>query len=139
MVADRGDSIGRTDGHLWLKPQNADLQDLPGKGNRMPLYGWTDLAIEHVGAVRMGDLSSTDSTKPGVAVLEQRSPVSLAITLRMGSEANRRGVTRFDGGYTALTVRAVSDGGFRGSWSSSVRSGLVVHEASGYFCAWRGS
>jgi hypothetical protein len=137
MVAEKGDSSGQVSGRLWLKPQSPALRDLPGQGNSMPLFGGTDVAIERVGAVRMGDLASADSTKPGVAVLEQRTPTSLLIVLRLGSDANERGVLRFDGGYAALTVRSISDSEFRGTWASGVRSGLRSLESSGYFCATR--
>ena len=40
--------------------------------------------------------------------------------LRVGSEANRRGVRRFDGAFTVLRVQQVTDEGFAGTWESGV-------------------
>jgi hypothetical protein len=94
-----------------------------------PLIGTATIDVESVGAVRMGDLSSTDPVRPGVAVIEQAG----AVTLRLGADANRWGQTRFDGGFFALRVQATSEDGFSGTWSSGVTSA----EAEGHFCATR--
>ena len=51
--------------------------------------------------------------------------------LRIGSDANRRGVLRFDGGYFVLRVQQVDESGFAGSWTS----GLLEVQAEGHFCA----
>ena len=53
------------------------------------------------------------------------------ITLRLGSDANRRDLVRYDGAYTVLTVNGIDANGFSGSW----RSGLQLSRTSGYFCA----
>jgi hypothetical protein len=104
----------------------------------MPLVGTAAIDLESVGAVRMGDLGSQDPTAPGVAVLERHEVISgdttaSEITVRLGSEANRRDMIRFDGGYTALFVQAVTEAGFGGAWVS----GGGRREASGHFCAVR--
>lgn len=103
-----------------------------------PLLGTAAIALEDVGAVRLGDLASSDPSRPGVVVLERRiasasDSLPSEITLRFGSEANATEVQRFDGGFTALYVQDAHAGGFRGSWSSGVRSPT----ARGHFCAVR--
>jgi hypothetical protein len=104
-------------------------------GTRMPLYGSTDIDLHTILAVEVGELDADDPLAPGVLVLERAverdGGSSLEITVRLGSEANRRGVTRFDGGYTALFVRQASTGGFAGNWASGVTGQL----SSGHFCA----
>ncbi|MGH7674059.1 MAG: hypothetical protein ACREMV_02210 [Gemmatimonadales bacterium] len=136
LVATRGPRAGRiAEGRLWLAPQDTALQllfQLNGAVDstaRMPLIGATDVDLDAVGAVRMGALDSRDPRQPGVAVLETPG----TIILRLGAEANRRDVVRFDGGYMALYVRATGGAGFAGGWAS----GVTGPEAEGYFCAVR--
>ena len=57
------------------------------------------------------------------------------LMLRVGSEANRTGVRRFDGAYTVLRVQQVTDKGFAGTWES----GVDMDESGGHFCASRAS
>ncbi len=66
---------------------------------------------------------------PGVLVIESPGRVML----RLGSEANRTGVRRYDGAYTALQVQQVTDKGFAGSW----QSGVAAEQSGGHFCAKR--
>ncbi len=136
LVATRGPRAGRmAAGRLWLAPQDTALQllfRLNGSVDstaRMPLIGGTDLDLDAVGAVRLGALDSRDPRQPGISVLETPG----AIVLRLGAEANRRDVVRFDGGYMALYVRATDGAGFAGAWAS----GVTGPEAEGYFCAVR--
>jgi hypothetical protein len=68
-----------------------------------------------------------DPASPGVLVIQSPGRVML----RIGSEANRRGVRRFDGAYTVLRVQQSTDQGFAGTW----QSGLGVDQSSGHFCA----
>jgi len=142
MVATSGDSTGRsTSGNLRLSLQADSLQLPPigslDDGTRMPLYGVTDVDLRAILAVEVGTLDADDPTAPGVLVLQrqvdQDSVIKVEVTLRLGSEANRRGMTRFDGGYTALFVRQASAGGFAGHWASGVTGQL----SSGHFCAQR--
>jgi len=101
----------------------------------MPMYGSTDIDLGPILAVEVGSLTSEDPAAPGVLVIQR--PVELQggksteITVRLGSEANRRGATRFDGGYTALFVRQASTTGFAGTWASGVTGRL----SNGHFCA----
>ena len=103
---------------------------------KMPFYGTLDAALDSVGAVTPGDLSSTDPFRPGVSVVETRGGEGdgglESVFLRLGSLANIRGVELFDGGFTALEVQELKPGGdFFGHW----RSGVNGIDAEGYFCA----
>ncbi len=130
--AKRGDSA---EGPLELMPQDAAYQhpERPGGAqdttHTLPLYGSTSVDWSAVGANPPGEATSVEPTSPGVLVI--RGPDQLM--LRVGSEANRRGVTRFDGAYTVLRVQQVTDSTFAGTWES----GVVGNEAGGHFCAAR--
>jgi hypothetical protein len=124
MVATSGDSAGRVvAGQLTLV--RSDRSDAP-------VIGAADLAVEVVGALRLGDLAANNETAPGVLVLREGNERP-TILLRLGSEANAEGVVRFDGGYTVLDVQRLDAQGFQGSW----RSGITANVASGHFCAYR--
>src|SRR5205814_10228561 len=102
----------------------------------VPLSGTTELDPSAVGAVRTGSLSAEDPEAPGVLVIDRRPArpdAATEIMLRLGAEANRRGVVRYDGGYFALSVRRITSEGFAGTWSS----GGAGSRAEGYFCAER--
>ena len=141
LVATRGERSGNTvEGRLWLHELQGELRSLtmpdggPIPNATMPLYGATDADLEGVGGLRLGDPMSLDPMSPGVAVLEQRGSEEnprTEITLRLGSAANRRDVLRFDGGFMALYVRWIEEGGFGGAWAS----GVTGRESEGYFCA----
>ena len=101
-----------------------------------PLAGTTDLDPTALGAVRTGDLATDDDEAPGVLVIERhpaKPDAGAEIMLRLGADANRRGVLRYDGGFFALTVRSIGPRGFAGTWSS----GAAGRGAEGYFCAER--
>jgi hypothetical protein len=140
MVATAGDSAGHSvTGQMRLAVQADSLQTpaigSPMGGARMPMYGSTDIDLVPIHAVEVGDLDTDDPASPGVLVIQR--PVELdggsstEITVRLGSEANRRGATRFDGGYTALFVRQASATGFAGTWAS----GVTGQMSNGHFCA----
>jgi hypothetical protein len=103
----------------------------------VPLYGWTDLDPEEVGAQRVGDPASRALEAPGVLVLADpvadRQSGDGPVTLRLGSQANRSDIIRFDGAFTALYVRWIDRDAFGGDWASGVQG----PEASGSFCALR--
>ena len=125
------------EGVLTLLTQVETLRQFAGSaggtipGVTSPLYGSTDVRVEAVGAVRVGDLSSVDTAAPGVLVIESRTGSGPTILLRFGSDANRRDLVRFDGGYTVLSVVGIREGGFGGTWSS----GTQGPQSSGFFCA----
>lgn len=144
MVGTTADYADRQiEGTLALHPQDSALQSLsyaggvPITGARMPLYGALEAEVEEVGGMRLGDATVLDPSQPGVAVLEQVSPSGTgsvtSVTLRIGSDANRRDMVRFDGGFMALYVREITPEGFRGGWAAGVRGPAY----EGYFCALR--
>jgi hypothetical protein len=128
-----------TEGSLLLFNQIDTLRVFTGgagdpiPGVTSPLFGSTDVNLEAVGAVRVGSLSSEDPASPGVLVIESETGASPSILLRLGAEANRRALVRFDGGYTVLTVVEVGVESFSGIWSSGVRG----PDSEGFFCATR--
>jgi hypothetical protein len=95
----------------------------------LPLYGTAELDFASVGATTPGDAASSDPLSPGVLVIQRPD----GVMLRLGSEANRRGVRRFDGGYTVLQVQQITDQGFAGTW----RSAVGLEESGGHFCAFK--
>jgi hypothetical protein len=138
LVATSGAKRGGTSGGpLRLMPQDSAYRhlELPDGSNSttytLPLYGTAEVDLAAVGAVAPGDVRSTDPASPGVLVIESPGRVML----RVGSEANRRGIRRFDGAYTALQVQQVTDQGFSGTW----QSGVGTEQSGGHFCATRAS
>ncbi|MGH7580344.1 MAG: hypothetical protein ACREM9_09250 [Gemmatimonadales bacterium] len=134
LVATSGAKRGTTAaGPLTLMPHDSADQRLESAGGSsdttftLPLYGTTEVDFASVGAVAPGDPTSSDPGSPGVLVMEG----SGRVMLRMGSEANRRGMRRFDGGFTALRVQQVTDKGFAGTW----QSGVGLELSGGHFCA----
>ena len=140
MVADATDSNSAAtravSGILTLRDQIRDTgtPDSPADVST-PLYGFTDIDPRSVGAHRVGDPGSKDPSAPGVLVLEREEYGRRVITLRLGSDANRRDLVRYDGTYTALSVRRIDEEGFAGSWRSG--GGLGFSVTTGYFCAWK--
>lgn len=126
LAATSGPGSGsRVEGELTLAPAPGEMV--------AALVGRASVAVESVGALKLGDLGSSDPMRPGVLVFEQAGDGPRRILLRLGSEANRRDMQPFESGYTVLEVREMTDDGFRGSW----RSGVRETEAEGYFCAAR--
>ncbi len=144
LVSTSGEKQGTSvEGRLQLLPHEAAsrYREIPGRGpdstTTYPFYGAAELDLAAVGAVQAGSATTLDPARPGVVVIE-RSPgaassPSTRILLRLGSEANRRDVLRYDGGYTVLRVRRISDGGFAGEWES----GAPLPRSGGHFCAVR--
>jgi hypothetical protein len=144
LVADQGPKQGRAvSGQLWLEPYEGQLRQRtrpdgsPDSATVYAAFGATDVEVTEVGAVRLGSTESRDPSRPGVLVLERHTaspdPVT-QITLRLGSDANRRDQVRFDGGYTALYVREISGERLAGDWASSAGRS---QETRGHFCATR--
>lgn len=136
LIATSGAKRGATaDGRLELMAQDSAYRALQLPDGTtdttysFPLYGTAAVDFAAVGATTPGDPASTDPLGPGVLAIERPA----GLMLRVGSEANRRGVRRFDGGYTVLQVQQVTDQGFAGTW----RSGLGTEESAGHFCAVR--
>ncbi len=130
MVATAGAKRGGTaEGRLELRPHTGAHGSSGGSETAYPLSGTADLDFAAVGAVVPGDPGSSDLLSPGVLVLERDGRVML----RVGSEANRQDVVRFDGAFTALQVTQVTEDGFAGTW----RSGVGLEGSEGHFCASR--
>lgn len=136
LVASSGGKRGATtEGRLQLMPQDSAFRhlEMPDGSNSstytLPLYGTAEVDFGAVGAVAPGDPKSEDPASPGVLVIERPG----GVMLRVGSEANRRGVRRFDGAFTVLQVRQVTGEGFAGTW----QSGVGTDQSGGHFCAHR--
>lgn len=143
LTATAGSSAGRAvDGTLRLRQVDDSVRrevvvlGVRDTTSSFPLSGTSDLDPTALGAVRTGSLAAVDPEAPGVLVIErrpQRMNAGTEIMLRLGADANRRGVVRYDGGYFALNVRSITAEGFAGTWSS----GGAGMSAEGYFCAER--
>jgi hypothetical protein len=134
-----GNPSRMTEGSLTLFVQGEALRPFAGAaggpipGVTSPLFGSTDVNVEGVGAVRVGSLSSQDPESPGVLVIESETGASPSILIRLGSDANRREVVRFDGGYAVLSVVEIASESFSGIWTSGSRGS----SSEGFFCATR--
>jgi hypothetical protein len=144
MVATSGNNTGSSaDGRLELVAHDNAMRrlTLPGQSadttNSVPLYGNAEIDLAAVGAKHSGDLASMDPSRPGVVVFQSSAPsvAGSRIVLRLGSEANRRDVLRFDGAFTVLRVKQISADGFAGAWES----GAPLPESGGHFCAKKAS
>ena len=141
FVATAGPKQGATeDGRVTLRPMDDSLVAAPpvlgirDSTTRHPLVGSAQIDVDALGATRTGELASADMHAPGVLVIE-RHPIQPAaraeIMLRLGAEANRRGIVRYDGGYFALKVLRVEAFELR----RHLVSGGAGSTARGYFCA----
>jgi hypothetical protein len=143
LTATSGPNAGQaTDAALRLHPvadsaaREIVVLGVRDTASRVALAGSTDLDPGPIGATRTGSLTAESIEAPGVLVIERRPARAEAgpeIMLRLGAEANRRNVARYDGGYFALTVQSIQPDGFSGAWSS----GSGVSSVKGYFCAER--
>jgi len=136
LVATSGTKEGASaDGRLALMEQDRAYRAVERADGSvdttysLPLYGTAEVDFASVGATTPGDAGSSDPLGPGVLVIQRPG----GVMLRLGSEANRRGVRRFDGAYTVLQVQQITDRGFAGTW----RSGVGLEESGGHFCAVR--
>jgi hypothetical protein len=140
LTATEGPMSGRTvQGQLALRLMVDSLRRVnrPGATDTVtvPVIGTTDLAIEEVGAARLGNLLSADSERPGVAIwVSHGADGGVSAVMRIGQEQIHTNLLRIEGAYTALYVRQVSAAGIYGGWASGDGRRQV---ASGYFCATR--
>lgn len=135
----QGAEARSTQGGLVLHQQSAEMRVFQGSdgsaipGVASPLFGTTDIQVQEVGALRIGSLSSGDPAAPGVLVIESQTAQGPSILVRLGSDANRRDLQLFDGGFTVLELGEINDDGFKGRWTS----GAQGSRTSGYFCVER--
>ncbi len=140
MVATAGPRTGQSiGGYLTLRQAPAGTP-APAAGARTALIGTTDIGLEVVGALRIGDTGSDDPRAPGVAVYEQR-PASggPTVTARIGSGStavSSSGLREIEADHMALFIRRIGTDGFAGGWSSAP-GGMTGREARGHFCAVR--
>jgi hypothetical protein len=143
LYATSGPKVGATvTGRLTLRPQSEallavpDVDGTPLPGASMPLYGSADIRLDRVGGTAAGETDDASPAAPGVGLYSQAgsSDRPPGLTLRLGTEANRRGQIRFDGTYMSLAVRDSGAQAFSGEWRSG---GVEGEEASGRFCASR--
>lgn len=124
-------------GMLTLRAQDSSLRRVERPGPQtltVPVIGATDLAVELVGAQRVGNVRSADPQRPGVAIwVSQGQDGGTSAVLRIGEETIHSNLTRFDGAYLALYLRRVSANRIYGAWAS----GVTGEEAAGHFCAVR--
>lgn len=142
LVATAGPQSGQSvTGRLALRPQAGSLVSLPPRQDPVvttqPVIGQLDVAPEAVGAVRVGDAMSADSSLPGVGVYASRRPSGelTALVVRVGSGSNYRGVESYEGTYFTLFISSVATDGIRGSWRSGGVPAEPPVEARGHFCA----
>lgn len=142
VTAGGPDSGKSVRGRLTLREQSDSLQrpapvlGIQDTTTRYRYAGTAELDRDALGAMDTGDLASTDPRAPGALLIERhtfRPAAAAGITIRLGAEANRRDLVRYDGGYFALTVRRLDPDGFAGTWAS----GALHQAAGGYFCAER--
>ena len=123
-----------TDGTLTLTTADSAARSLAL--HRYRLLGHGELALGEIGAPE-ADVTSRDPMRPGALVFDLGprpvAPPNSRVLVRLGAEANRQDVTRLEGAYTVLRVRAIDEAGFSGDWAS----GAPLPVAEGYFCAWR--
>jgi hypothetical protein len=139
MAATGGARNGRTvAGYLTLREAPAGTP-APTAGARTALIGTTDIILESVGALRLGDTGAEDPRAPGVAVYEQRAANGVpTVTGRIGSQttaAPTPGLLQIEGAATVLFVRRIAGGGFAGGWQSTGPDPGA--SAQGHFCAVR--
>lgn len=139
LVAATGPKAGsRVEGTMTLQARDPAVRRMESPGTTVitvPIFGTTDVALEEVGAVRIGNVQSADSSQPGLAIWVSEVPDrSVSAVLRIGQEALRTDIVRFDGGYTALFLQEVSSSSIRGGWKSAV---TPMESSSGHFCAVR--
>jgi hypothetical protein len=140
LVATAGPRAGQTTaGYLTLRAVPEGTPG-PAPGARTAFIGTTEIGLETVGALRLGDTGSSDPRAPGVAVYEQRAATGVpTVTARIGSVITAPptpGLVQIEGSYMVLFVRNVGSPGFTGGWASA-EGGTMGNEARGHFCAVR--
>jgi|GEM_PF-2609805 len=101
-----------------------------------PFYGTSTIALDSVGAMTEGTLSSTDPLAPGAAITlayDQRDRPR--IELGLGSVSNDARTFMNDGSITLMWIERIGPRGFSGRWRAAL--GYSTYHAAGSFCAVR--
>lgn len=138
LVATFGSMTGRSvQGEVTLRGQDSVQRRVERPGPTVvtvPVIGAADIALEAVGATRIGDLHSLEPAKPGLAIWVSRgADGGMSAVLRIGQEETHPTLMQIEGAYTVLYLREVSSDAMRGGWAS----GVMQEEAHGHFCAER--
>ena len=99
---------------LWEDGSSSAPVD-PLAGPPPVLVGAAEVDGTTLGIVMPGDPSSRAADAPGVGVYWFADDLA---RVRLGSEANRRDRTRFDGAHATLSVLSIAEDRFGGSWAS---------------------
>lgn len=101
-----------------------------------PFYGTSTIALDSVGAMTEGTLSSTDPLAPGAAIrLGSDEHGRPTVELGLGSVENDVRTFMNDGSITDMRIERIGPGGFSGRWHAAL--GYSTYRASGSFCAVR--
>jgi hypothetical protein len=138
LVASFGSMTGQSvQGEMTLRGQDSLLRRVERPGSTVvtvPVIGAADIALEAVGARRIGDLQSLEPARPGLAIwVSHGADGGVSAVLRIGQEEIHPTLLQIEGAYTVLYLREVSSDAMRGGWAS----GVMQEEAHGHFCAER--
>jgi hypothetical protein len=138
LVATFGSLTGRSvRGEMTLRVQDSVQRRVERPGPTVvtvPVIGAADIALEAVGARRIGDLHSLEPARPGLGIWVSRgADGGMSAVLRIGQEEIHPTLLQIEGAYTVLYLREVSSDAMRGGWAS----GVMQEEAHGHFCAER--
>jgi len=101
-----------------------------------PFYGTSTIALDLVGAMTEGTLSSTDPLAPGAAITlafdDRDRPM---VELGLGSVRNDVRTFMNDGSITLMRIERIGPAGFSGRWRAAL--GYSTYHAAGSFCAVR--
>jgi hypothetical protein len=100
-----------------------------------PFYGTSTIALDSVGAMTEGTLSSTDPHAPGAAITRGSEHGQPTVALGLGSVRNDMRTFMNDGSITLMRIERIGPHGFSGRWRASV--GYSTYRAAGSFCAVR--
>lgn len=142
FVGTSGEAVGkRVEGELVLAARPAALRPVLGldlvplADVAEPVFGATTADLEAVGAYVSGSLRSEDPEAPGVVLRVDQGGNEVGLTLRLGSERNRRGHFILDGAFVLAPIVELHRAGFFGRWDASL--GPTTYRAGGFFCALR--
>lgn len=125
-------------GRLELRPTTLKSESVPSWSRVFPLWGWSDVALDAVGAVSLAHpVSAHDERRPGVQL--DLDSATRRVTMTFGGSLELRPdgsmVRRTDSGVLFYVFRA-TERELIGRW---VDGGMSSNPPEGYFCAIRRS